>query len=146
MLLKVFVENEAHCNIKNLYNEKTLKYKDSEEVSRPYPFPYGFLLNTTSLDGDNLDCYILTDQVVNAGEIVECQPIGLLEQIEDGKVDNNILAALSGEKSEVTDSIKRTLTDFILHVFDHIENKSIQIGKFFGKEEALSHIKKCLDS
>lgn len=146
MRIKVFVENEAHCNIKNLYNEKLLKYEGSEEVSRPYPFPYGFLLNTTSLDGDNLDCYILTDQFVNAREIVECEPIGLMEQIEDGKVDNNILAALSGENAEVTDSIKRTLIDFILHVFDHIENKSIQIGNFFGKKEALAHIKKCLDS
>jgi inorganic pyrophosphatase len=145
MRIEVFVENEAHCNIKNSFDEKSLEYRGSQKVALPYPFPYGFLLNTTSLDGDNVDCYILTDQFIKRGQIVACEPVGMLEQLEDGKVDHNILACLRGESAEVSDSVKRILTDFISHIFDHIENKSVEIGAFLGKREAIAYIEQCRD-
>ncbi len=57
--IEVFIENEAGFDQKNLYNEKTWEYNKTVPVSRKYPFPYGFILNTTSGDGDNLDCFII---------------------------------------------------------------------------------------
>ena len=80
--MKVFIENEAGSDQKNLYNEKTLEYKKTVTVSRKYPYPYGFILDTTSGDGDNLDCFIITERKVKTGQIIECEPIGLMEQIE----------------------------------------------------------------
>jgi len=90
--MKVFIENEADSNQKNLYNEKTLEYKKTVTVSRKYPYPYGFVLNTTSGDGDNLDCFIITDKKLKSGQVVECEPIGLMEQIETawGQTGGNI--------------------------------------------------------
>ena len=82
MKIKVFIENEAGSNQKNIYNEKTLQYKKTVIVSRKYPYPYGFILNTTSGDGDNADCFILTDKKLKIGEIVERRPIAMMEQIE----------------------------------------------------------------
>ena len=38
--MKVFIENEAGSNIKNIHDEKTLEHKRRVEVSRPYPFPH----------------------------------------------------------------------------------------------------------
>ena len=61
-MIKVFIENEAGSDQKHLYNEKTLVFNKAITVSRKYPHPYGFILNTTSGDGDNLDCFILTEQ------------------------------------------------------------------------------------
>ena len=60
--MKVFIENESGTDQKNVYNEKTLEYKKTVTVSRKYPFPYGFILDTTSGDGDNLDCFIITEK------------------------------------------------------------------------------------
>ncbi len=60
--MKVFIENEAGSDQKNVYNEKTLEYRETFTVSRKYPFPYGFILKTTSGDGDNLDCFVITEQ------------------------------------------------------------------------------------
>ena len=143
--MKVFIENEAGSNQKNLYNEKTLEYRKTVEVSRKYPYPYGFILETTSGDGDNLDCFILTDKELKTGSIVECEPIGLMEQFEDGKEDHNVLAILRGESIKVDTDIKNKLTEFVSHVFDHRKEKIVKVGSFYGKEKAQEYIKKCRD-
>ncbi len=143
--LKVFIENESGSNQKNLYNEKTLKYKKTVTVSRKYPFPYGFILGTTSGDGDNLDCFIITEKKLKSGQTVECEPIGMMEQIEDGKEDHNILARLFGDEVVIDEEIKSQLTEFVSHVFDHKVGKVIMIGQFLSKDEALKYINKCLD-
>lgn len=108
MRIKVFVQNEAGSNLKNHHDEKTLTFEFSEHVSRPYPFPYGFLIGTTAQDGCNLDCYVVTGRQIRTGTIVECEPIGLMEQFEDGIEDHNVLAVPVGESAEVTETIQRT--------------------------------------
>lgn len=152
--MKVFIENEAGSNQKNLYNEKTLEYRKTVTVSREYPYPYGFILDTTSGDGDNLDCFIITHQKLEAGKIYDCEPIGLMEQTESSwtpdqaeamEEDHNILACLQGEAHEVTEEVKNVLTDFVAHVFDHIEGKVVHAGAFLGKEAAEHEVEKTKD-
>lgn len=140
--MKVFIENLAGSDQKNLYNEKTLEYLKTITVSRKYPYPYGFILDTTSGDGDNLDCFILTKQDFKTGQIVECEPIGIMEQFENEQPDHNILATLVGEETVLTDEIKQNLTEFVSHVFDHRPGKVVRVGNFLDKESALAEIKK----
>jgi hypothetical protein len=47
MRLRVFIQNEPGSNRKNYHDEKTLEYKSTKVLSRPYPFPYGFIVGTT---------------------------------------------------------------------------------------------------
>lgn len=141
---KVFVENEANSDQKNIYNEKTQEYIKTVTVSRKYPYAYGFLLNTTSGDGDNLDCFIITEQSLKTGSIVEVEVIGLMEQIDDGEEDHNILAVPVGEVAVVNEVVKEKLTDFIDHVFDHLD-KTVEVGRFLGIDEALIEIEKTKD-
>lgn len=153
--MKVFIENEAGSDQKNLYNEKTLEYKKTVVVSRKYPYPYGFFLDTTSGDGDNLDAFIITDQPLKSGQIVECEPVGLMEQMEKSwdeskgdveEIDHNVLAVLLGaNQNVVSDEVKVRLTDFVLHVFDHIRPNKNQVGNFLNKQEALKYIESCKD-
>ena len=143
--MKVFIENEAGSDQKNLYNEKTLEFKKTVSVSRRYPYPYGFIPQTTSGDGDNLDCFIITEQKFASGQVVDVEPIGIMEQIEDGKKDHNILARLPGEAVVVDDNIKKKLIEFVSHVFDHRIGKSVKAGNFLGSKEAQEYINKCLD-
>ena len=149
--MKVFVESEAGSNQKKLYDEKTLAYKRTMSVSRAYPYPYGFILDTTNVDGDNLDCFIITDTRLESGKMYECEPIGLMEQFEtawepekkgEEEKDHNILAILSGESREVDESVKTKLTEFVSHVFDHIPHHKNRVGQFLGKEEALEEMRK----
>ncbi len=143
--MKVFIENEADSDQKNLYNEKTLEYKKTVTVSRKYPYPYGFILNTTSGDGDNLDCFVITNKKLKQGDIVECEPIGIMEQIEDEQEDHNVLANLTDENMPINSEIKEVLSEFVSHVFDHLTGKSVRVGKFLDKAEAINYINKCSD-
>ena len=153
--MKVFVENEAGSDQKNLYNEKTLEYKKTVTVSRKYPYPYGFILNTTSGDGDNVDAFIITDKELKTGQIVECEPVGLMEQMEKSwdefkgdaeEVDHNVLMVLKGSDPDVvSNEVKDHLTDFVLHVFDHIRPNKNRVGNFLDKDVALQYIEESRD-
>lgn len=139
-MVRVFIQNEAGTNRKHYHDEKTLELKRVVEVSTPYPFPYGFILDTTADDGWNVDCYVLTDRRLRTGEIVECEPIGLMEQVEDGHEDHNVLATLAGESRTVDGDIQAHLTAFSLNVFSHVDGKRMQVGRFLGRAEAEAHI------
>ena len=135
--MKVFIENESGSDKKNIFNEKTLEYKKTYPVSRKYPYPYGFVLDTTSGDGGNLDCFVITNRALVSGTIIDVEPIGLMVQTEDGQDDHKILAVLPGEAPEISDKVKSTLKEFCEHVFDHLEGKKTVIGEFYGKQKAL---------
>jgi inorganic pyrophosphatase len=138
--MKVFIENEAGSRVKHEHNEKTLELKSTTTVSRPFLFPYGFVLNTTAEDGDNVDCYVLTQRNLRTGEIVDCEPIALMEQIEDGEVDHKVFAHLVGEPQVLNDAQKAALVEFAEHVFDHIPGKRMETGRFLDRDAALEYL------
>jgi inorganic pyrophosphatase len=150
--IKVFIENEGHSNRKNIFEEKTLKYIESTTITGEYPYPYGFILNTTGGDGDNVDCFVVTDKPLNSGQMVECEPIGLLEQIEtswehsgEQEEDHTVLATLLGETAVIDEAFKSSMREFVLHIFDHIPGKKIIVGEFLDQEAAIRYINKCRD-
>ena len=53
MLVTVFIENPAGLALKHHYDEQRGVLFGISAVSRPYPYPYGFVLNAPAADGDN---------------------------------------------------------------------------------------------
>jgi inorganic pyrophosphatase len=143
--MRVFIQNEAGSFVKHVHNEKTLELKGTTEVSRAYPFPYGFVLETTAEDGLNVDCFVLTKTALRTGQIIECDAVGLMEQIEDGKEDHNVLGVIRGEGEGLERKTKEALVEFVSHVFDHVASKRIRAGNFLGRREALDYIAKHRD-
>ena len=143
--MKVFIENEAGSLEKNIFDEKTLEYKKTNKVSAPYPFPYGFVIGTTSGDGDNLDCFVLTHQPIKSRQIIEVEPIGMYEQVEDGEQDNKILAVLKGEGFVIDENLQNIFREFTSKVFSHKADKTISVGRFLGVKEAQKLVEDCQD-
>ena len=94
---------------------------------------------------------MITAKKLKSGEIVECKPIGILEQFETSwdpkkqgaeEVDHNVLAALSDEETNVDDEVKSNLSDFVSHIFDHLPNKKVRVGNFLDENFALKYISK----
>jgi inorganic pyrophosphatase len=140
MTIRVFIQNEAGSDIKHYHDEKTLAFSHSRVVSHAYPFPYGFVVGTSAADGGNVDCFVITDRALKTGQLVECEPIGLMEQFEDGLDDHNIIARLVDETPRVTPDTETALTQHVLACFRDVPGKRVAIGQFLGIEAAHSHI------
>ncbi|MBI3256068.1 MAG: inorganic diphosphatase [Candidatus Andersenbacteria bacterium] len=143
--MKVFIENEAGSSQKNIFNEKTLEYKKTYDVSAAYPFPYGFVISTTSGDGDNLDCFVLTQKPLKSRDIVDVEPVGMFEQVENSQEDHKVLAVLPEEHFIIDEETQDIFRKFIKEVFSHRPNHRIALGRFLGKQEALELVKKSQD-
>lgn len=143
--MKVFIEQTTTPNQKNIFDKNIGIYK-TVSFHLSYPYPYGYILNTLAPDGDELDCYIITDQQLTAATIIECDAIGMVEWWEDGKEDHKILAIMNGEQYTITDKVKDKLTEFAKHFFEPNSKKNYKSGEYQGKIEAQSLIKKCSQS
>jgi hypothetical protein len=68
------------------------------------------------------------------------EPMGLMEQMEDGEEYHKILALLPGEESPFDERVRGKLIEFVSHVFDHMPGKQIIAGQFHGREAALNYL------
>ncbi len=142
-MIKVLIQVEAGSCEKRLYNEQTLEYRETRLASRPYPYPYGFVVGTRAADGDSVDCYLITREALEAGTIVECESVGLLVQYEDEEIDHKVLAALPGREIELGEELLSELQSFIYAVFTQFPEVRISVGPILPREAALKHIQEC---
>jgi inorganic pyrophosphatase len=144
--MQVFIENEAGSRRKNRYDERTLTHLGSSEVSAAYPFPYGFIVGTRCGDGDAVDCFVLTDRPLQSGIAVECEPVGLLEQVEDGEIDHKVLAMLPGADGHVEAATLDAIRTFVTSVFAHVPGKTMRIGRLLDRRAAETYLLECRDA
>ena len=143
--MRVFIENEAGSRRKNIYDERTLAHLRSVEVSAAYPFPYGFVLGTLSGDGDAVDCFVLTETPLRSGATIECEPVGLIEQIEDGEIDHKVLAVPRGSEARLDAAAVATIKTFVAGVFAHVPGNRMDIGRLLDRSAAEAYLRQCRD-
>jgi inorganic pyrophosphatase len=141
--MRVLIENEAGSRTKHSYDEVTLALTGSATVSAAYPYAYGFVIGTRSGDGDAADCFVLSSAALTSGSVVECEPLALLEQIEDGETDHKVLAAPRGEAAAIDDAVLARITAFVRSVFAHVPGKTMQIGRLLDRQAAEDFLERC---
>lgn len=139
--MRVFIQAATGSVEKQCNDEKTLAYRSTETVARPYPFPYGFVLETQGEDGGNVDCYVISRRPLIAGEVVDCEPAALLEQLEDGEVDHKVLAVFPDEGSVVDSAAIETLRAFIIEMFVAFPEAKLELGSVRDAEAARAHLR-----
>lgn len=112
-----------------------------------YPFDYGYIPQTHYLDGDPLDILVLTSHPLFPGCVVEASPIGVLKMSDEKGPDEKILAVATKDPRY---GYRKTLEELNLHtlkelrhffeVYKTLEEKSVEIEGWFGREVALSLI------
>jgi inorganic pyrophosphatase len=140
--VRIFIENKAGSRRKNTYDEATLQFLHSAEVSAAYPYPYGFVPDTRGEDGDAVDCFVVTATPLRSGALVECEPVGLIEQIEDGEIDHKVLAVLPGETVDLDRAVAR-IGEFVMAVFAHIPGKDMRVGPLHDAAAARAYVARC---
>jgi inorganic pyrophosphatase len=140
--IQVFIEVEGGSRLRNIYDQQTLELKGARQISLPYPYPYGFILGTHAEDGDNVDCYVITDDPLQHGRTVECLPVGLLEMEEDGQDDRKVLAAPPGQDVALDQALLETLRDFIYGIFAQFPETAVHVGRLLSDQEARRYIRR----
>jgi inorganic pyrophosphatase len=61
-------------------------------TSTQYPANYGFIPRTVSSDGDPMDVLVLCSESLAPLSLVRCYPVGIVEMLDNGKLDEKIIA------------------------------------------------------
>ncbi len=116
-----------------------------------FPAEYGMIPQTLFLDGDPMDVILLMSQPTYPGVVIEAKPIDVLEMVDQGQVDNKILAV--SVHDPIYSEFKR-LEDLPLHlpkeisnffeIYKLLENKITNVKGWMGRDEALREIEESI--
>lgn len=113
-----------------------------------YPSNYGFIPQTYCEDGDPLDILVLSQIEIVPMCLVEAKPIGVMRMMDEGEMDDKIIAVAVNDMSvshieDVSElpphSIKELRSFF--EDYKKLENKEVIVEDFQGKEVAIEVIK-----
>lgn len=87
--------------------------KEVRKVVGKYPFYYGCFPQTYAGDKDPLDAILFTNRRYNSLDIVKTQIIGVIKTIDNGEVDDKILAIPYDEIIEHLDKLEKKTLKFL---------------------------------
>ena len=122
------------------------------KTSMQYPANYGFVPRTLSADGDPLDVFVLGNESIQSGSLVNCYPIGVINLMDDGDYDEKILAIPC---NDVHFNSYKDVTELPHHICPEIEhflsqykaneNKQVIRGKTSGVKLAKKYIYEAIE-
>ena len=117
-----------------------------------YPVNYGFIPQTYGDDKDPLDILVFTSLPVQPLTLMEAKVIGVMQMIDGGEADDNIIAVAAQDMSvnhinnieELPQHFFKELRQFF-EDYKKLENKSVQVEDFGDKATALKIIDECIE-
>lgn len=145
--INVVVEIPTGSNQKIEWDrEKALFMLDRvEPMAFAKPCNYGFIPQTLDEDGDELDVLLITDNPLVTGIYVPARIIGVMKFIDDGEVDDKIIAVPEDDRNNgnhyqtIEDLPKQLIKQLEFH-FNHYKDLkkpgSTEVQSFEGIESA----------
>jgi inorganic pyrophosphatase len=122
-------------------------------TSTHYPANYGFIPRTYAQDNDPLDVLVMCTEVIDPMTLVKCYPIGVIRMIDQGQVDEKIIAIPERDPSlcmhRDISSLPPHLFDEISHffmVYKFLENKETAVREVQGRDDAVKIIERAIDA
>ena len=118
-------------------------------TAQDYPFDYGFVPQTLFDDGNALDVVVLTTYPLAPGILVRCRPVAIMGMLDSGEQDDKVIAVPVDDPRfddirDLKDINKHTLKEMehFFSTYKKIQEKSVAISGFNGKEEAMEAFEK----
>ncbi len=122
-------------------------------TSTHYPANYGFIPRTYADDGDPLDVLVLCTESIHPMTLVQVYPIGVMRMIDNGALDDKIIAVPFSDPSynhyRSIDELPAHIFDEIMHffsVYKQLENKQTAVKELFDRKEAEEIIAECIEA
>ena len=153
--VNAIIEIPADSVNKYEYDKKLHVFKLDRNLHSPvhYPGDYGFIPSTLSDDGDPLDVLVLVDEPTFCGCLAEVRPIGVLEMLDQGVLDEKILAVGKSnprfaeivEYTQVYPHMLREITHFF-SIYKDLEGKRVEVHGWHGAEYAKERVKVAIEN
>ena len=122
-------------------------------TSTHYPANYGFIPRSYGDDGDPLDVLVLCSENILPQSLVRCYPIGVITMLDQGRLDEKIIAIPFQDPSynsyhDVSELPAHLFTEIshFFSVYKNLEGKETVVDELRGKDAARDVIQKCLDA
>ena len=122
-------------------------------TSTHYPANYGFIPRTYADDGDPLDVLVLCSESIHPMTLVQVYPIGVMRMIDNGALDDKIIAVPFSDPSynhyRSIDELPAHIFDEIMHffsVYKQLENKQTAVKELFDRKEAEKIVAECIEA
>ncbi|HEV2133421.1 MAG TPA: inorganic diphosphatase [Terracidiphilus sp.] len=136
------------------YDKKLHVFKLDRNLHSPvhYPGDYGFIPSTLSDDGDPLDVLVLVAGPSFPGCVQEVRPIGMLEMLDQGVLDQKVLAVGKNNPrytniwnyTDIYPHMLREITHFF-SIYKDLEGKRVEIKGWhdaaYARDKVLLDIK-----
>ena len=140
-----YIEISKGSKVKYELDKKTglIKLDRILYTSMVYPANYGFIPKTLGGDGDPLDVLVLCSEPLIPGCLVKARTIGVINMIDDGEMDEKIIAVASKDpffaNVKTLDDIPQHTLDEMTHFFKRykeLQNKTTEVTGIEGIESA----------
>lgn len=122
-------------------------------TSTHYPTNYGLIPRTYADDNDPLDVLVLSSEVIQPLSLVRCYPIGVITMLDQGRLDEKIIAIpfqdptynTYHDVSELPSHLFTEMSHFFT-VYKNLEGKETVVDELRDANAAREVIQKCLDA
>lgn len=121
-------------------------------TSTHYPANYGFIPRTYGDDNDPLDVLLLCAEPLEPMTLVRAYPIGVISMIDNGRVDDKIIAVPAGDPNY---NQYTSIHDLPAHIFEEmrhffsvykaLEGKDTKTGEISDRPEAIRIIGEAIE-
>jgi len=135
-VFRAVIEIPKDGNNKFEYDKELHVFKLDRNLYSPvhYPGDYGFIPSTLSDDGDPLDVLVMVPGPSFAGCIQMVRPIGLLEMLDQGVLDEKVLAVGNNNPrftnawnfTDIYPHVLKEITHFF-SVYKDLEGKRVEV-------------------
>jgi len=151
---EAFIEIPKGCKAKYELDKDTglLRLDRVLYTSTVYPANYGFIPRTYADDGDPLDVLVLCGETIYPSTLVTCYPIGVIKMVDNGALDEKIIAIPVGDPTYNgyydIQELPRHVFEEMMHFFEvykSLEHKKTTVNEICHRDEAMDVIAKCIE-
>lgn len=147
----VEIPKGSHCKYELDKSTGLIKLDRVLYTATYYPANYGFIPLTYAEDNDPLDVLVLCQESLVPLTLVESRPIGIIRMVDQGYIDEKIIAVCTSdpfynvfnELAELPDYVGNEIRHFF-RVYKSLEGKETSVTSIEGRKAAVEVIEKDL--